>query len=301
MALSSNRIDTFTYKKVGELGIKIDVHRRDDDRLRPVAVWIHGGALMGGRRRNIGRAGEMLLEAGYCVVSIDYRLAPETKLPEIVADLEDAFIWIRENAHENFLGDTAKIAVLGNSAGGHLTLTSGFRVNPRPDVLVAFWGYGYLIGPWLSEPSAHQRHREREFSEADAVSVLAGPSVANSAERTGYGGGFYHYCRQRGIWPRMVSGFDPESEAARFDPYMAAKNVTPEYPPTLLIHGAEDTDVPHQQSEIMARALEQYDVTHRIISVAGGEHGLAGADSSEIDAAYAAVLPFIAKYVPALE
>ena len=41
---------TFTYKTVGDLEIKLDVHRADDDSVRPVAVNIHGGALiMGGR------------------------------------------------------------------------------------------------------------------------------------------------------------------------------------------------------------------------------------------------------------
>ena len=81
---------TFAYKTVGTLAIKADVYRAPDSAVRPVVVWIHGGALiMGGREGINRRVQQMFLEAGYALVSIDYRLAPETKLPAIVEDVED--------------------------------------------------------------------------------------------------------------------------------------------------------------------------------------------------------------------
>lgn len=291
-------VTTHTYKTVGDLEIKLDVHRKNDERVRPVAVWIHGGALINGGREGIGRAGRELVEAGYCVVSIDYRLAPETKMPGIYDDLEDAFRWIRENAREVFRGDASKIAVLGGSAGGHLTLSSGFRVEPRPDVLVAFWGYGDVIGPWLSEPSPHPRHHGSEITREEMTAIENSPPVANAKKREGDGGAYYRYCREQGIWPEKVGGFDPKSEPKKFHPFMAVKNVTPGYPPTLMIHGTVDTDVPHEQSELMAKAFRKHGVPHELISVENGEHGLQGADPAEIEAAWKSVLPFVAKYVP---
>jgi len=76
------KVTTYTYKKVGDLEIKADVHRADDDKTRPVMVWIHGGALINGHRAGIsGRVKKTMLDAGYVIVSIDYRLAPETQLP----------------------------------------------------------------------------------------------------------------------------------------------------------------------------------------------------------------------------
>jgi len=85
------RMQTYTYKRVGDLEIKANVYRADDEKVRPVVVWIHGGALiMGGRNGINGRVKKMFLDAGYTIVSIDYRLAPETKLPAIIEDVEDA-------------------------------------------------------------------------------------------------------------------------------------------------------------------------------------------------------------------
>ena len=291
-------METFTYKKVGDLEIKLDVHRIDDQQLRPVAVWCHGGALINGGREGVGRAGRDLVQAGYCVVSLDYRLAPETKLPEIISDLEDAFRWIRANGKTKFRGDTSKIAVLGGSAGAYLTMTAGFRIQPRPDCLVAFWGYGDLVGPWMSQPSPHLRHHLNTLNKTEMTAIENGPAISNSKDRQRDGGAYYQTCRRLGIWTDKVSGFSPEREPEKIGPYMALGNVTSDYPPILMIHGTKDTDVPHEQSELMAEECKQHGVEYRLISVKNGEHGLQYAAREDIEKAYAAVLPFIAKYVP---
>src|SRR6185436_13100149 len=79
---------TYTYKRVGECDIKADVYRLPGKDVRPAIVWIHGGALIFGDRGTVRPDQlERYLRAGYAVVSIDYRLAPETKLPDIIEDL----------------------------------------------------------------------------------------------------------------------------------------------------------------------------------------------------------------------
>ena len=131
----------YVFKTVGELEIKADVYSYPDDMVRPVIVWFHGGALINGGRQGIhSRVRDFAFENNYVLVSFDYRLAPETKLPEIVADLEDGFKWLRRVGPRKFHIDPNRIAVTGGSAGGYMTLTSGFRVEPRPRVLLAFWG-----------------------------------------------------------------------------------------------------------------------------------------------------------------
>src|SRR5262245_44497539 len=175
------RMETFTYKRVGSLEIKADVHRADDAMPRPVAVWIHGGALINGNRTGIdGRVRQMMLDAGYALVSIDYRLAPETKLPAIIEDVEDAFGWIRKEGPNLFNGDATRLAVLGGSAGGYLTLMTGFRVKPPPTVLVSLWGYGDLVGDWYSKPSLHPRHNRTKITEDEARAAVTGPPISDS-------------------------------------------------------------------------------------------------------------------------
>ncbi len=294
------RMWTYTYKKVGDLEIKANVYRADDKTIRPVIVWLHGGALiMGGRESVDGRVRKMFLDAGYAIVSIDYRLAPETKLPVIIEDVEDAFKWIREKGPQLFHIDSSRIAVLGGSAGGYLTLTTGCRVNPRPTVLVSFWGYGDLIGDWYSKPSPHPRHHISQMTEEQARKQISGPAIANGRDRDGDGGAFYQFCRQRGLWPKEVSGWDPNQQAKEFYPYMPVKNVTAEYPPTLLIHGTKDTDVPYEQSVMMAAEFKKCGVRHELITIADAEHGLAGSDKEQIDLAYKKVFEFVHRQMSA--
>src|SRR5262245_9360590 len=95
-ARTDARKATYTYKKVGDLEIKSDVYRDEGTERMPVLVWIHGGRLINGGREGVDpRAKDEFPGHGYILISIDYRLAPETKVPELITDIEDAFRWIR--------------------------------------------------------------------------------------------------------------------------------------------------------------------------------------------------------------
>ncbi len=285
---------TYVYKTVSSLQVNADVYRPSDDSIRPVLVWIHGGALINGHREGIAtQVKQWASVTGYVLVSIDYRLAPETQLPEIIRDVEDAFTWVRQEGPRLFRANPARIAVAGGSAGGYLTLTAGFRVRPRPAVLLALWGYGDLIGSWYSTPSPHARHHTIEMSREEAYRQVSGAAISDSRERKGDGGAFYQHCRQFGTWPAAVSGWNPQREPEKFHPYMPLKNVTKRFSPTVLIHGTADTDVPHDQSVMMAREFSRHGVRHEMISIPGAEHGLAGGDPKLVDAAYRQAFSFV--------
>lgn len=290
---------TVAYKQVEDLPIRAVVHRPDDEQVRPVVVWIHGGALINGHRDGIsGRVRKYAMDRGFALVSIDYRLAPETKLPGIIEDIEDAFRWLYGKGAKQFHLDRSRVAVAGGSAGGYLTFVTGHRVKPRPVALVPFWGYGDLVGDWYSKPSPHPRHNRVKVSRDEAFKQISGPRVSDSRDRKGNGGLFYVYCRQTGLWPSLVTdGWDPQTDVEKFAPYMPVRNVSADYPPTLMIHGTKDTDVPHEQSVMMANEFKKHGVKHRLISIENGEHGLGGGDPAKIDAAYKSAEEFLDKHL----
>ena len=86
----------------------------------PIIVYIHGGYWARGDKAPFGFPAKIFNQAGATWISINYRLAEEFKLEEVVGDARNALAWIYNNAEE-FGGDQNRICVIGNSAGSHLT------------------------------------------------------------------------------------------------------------------------------------------------------------------------------------
>ena len=292
LAAEAGEKQTHVYKKAGDVEIQADVYNAAPSGKRPTVIWIHGGALIVGNRAGVmGRFHQRLLAADWTVVSIDYRLAPETKLPAILEDLKDACRWVGEQGPKLFGADPERIAVTGGSAGGYLTLSSGYLARPRPRALVSFWGYGDIAGAWLSRPDPFYA-AQPAVSKEEAYAAVSKQTITGSEGKNNRGR-FYLYCRQQGIWPREVAGRDPDREPAAFDAFCPLRNVSAEYPPTLLIHGDQDTDVPYEQSELMDRELARHGVEHELLTVEKGGHGLAGVEPKIADQAYDRAVEFL--------
>ena len=101
------------------------------------------------------------------------------------------------------------------------------------------------------------------------------------------------YCRQMGIWPNEVAGHDPHGEPRWFDRYCPIRQVSAKYPPVILVHGTEDTDVPYTESRNMAARLAEAGVDHELITVNGAGHGLKGAKPGEADRAANRAVEFL--------
>lgn len=266
------RKQTYIYKIVGNCTIRADVYRISDGVIRPAIIFIHGGALIGGgRNKENPIIIDMLANAGYVVVSIDYRLAPETKLNGIIEDIRDALNWVHQEGPSMFNIDSNRIGVVGNSAGGYLTLMSGFVADYHPKALVSIYGYGDIDGDWYSNPDPFycQQPLISESTARTAVGTKAISETVPSKQRFV----FYIYCRQRGIWAKEVTGHDPKIEPKVFDQFCPIRNITSLYPPTILLHGDMDTDVPYEQSAAMAKKLEEVGVEHQLVTLLGKGHG----------------------------
>jgi acetyl esterase/lipase len=296
---------TVVFKTTGATALHADVYRARGRGPRPAILWLHGGALIFGDRGMIPRWQlERYREAGYSVVAIDYRLAPETKLPEILSDVISGIAWAREEGSRRFAVDPARLAIVGHSAGGYLTLLAGSRVSPLPQALISFYGYGDIIGDWYTTPSPYYCQFPA-VSAAEAWSVVDPDTAEPSAIASGGSGAqppdrsrLYLYSRQQGCWPQLVAGLDPMRQRQALLGYCPVQHVTANHPPTLLLHGDADTDVPYAQSQIMASALATAGAPHRLLTIANGEHVFdARAEDPTVQEAFAQVLAFLAEHV----
>jgi acetyl esterase/lipase len=261
---------TYTYKRVADCDIKADVYRTAGNEVRPVVIWIHGGALIFGDRTTI-RPDQLgrYLDAGFVVVSIDYRLAPETKLAAILEDVRDGYRWVRERGPGLFQIDPDRVALVGNSAGAYLALMVGQLVTPRPKAVASFYGYGEITRDWTTRPDPQYlglaKVSKDEAARAVGSKVLSESPLFPRVQ-------FYNYCRQTGRWAREVAGIDPTRQRVRAARFAPIQHVTKEFPPTILVHGDQDRDVPYEESVRFAAALKQHGVIHQSIRMRGYDH-----------------------------
>jgi len=186
----------------------------------PAVLLVHGGAWREGDRTQLRGYGILLGRRGYVCVASEYRLVGESAWPAQIHDVKAALRWMRANATQ--LGiDPAKIAIEGNSAGAHLALLAAGTPD-RPE----FEGEG--------------GHAGVSTAVAAAIGVYA-PTL------------FWHEEAARGGVPILALHDQPSAElAAAASPLTY---VTPEFPPTLLIHGTGDTTVPPLASVRMYEEL----------------------------------------------
>jgi dipeptidyl aminopeptidase/acylaminoacyl peptidase len=187
--------------------------------------------------------------------------------------LRDAFKWVRRRGPELAGIDPDRIAVVGHSAGGYLALMAGFCVNPRPRAIISFYGYGDIVGEYYSQPDPFYS-QQPAVTKDEAYAVVGNRVISETNSRERFR--FYLYCRQNGLWPKEVAGHDPAKRPKAFDPFCPVRNVTKKYPPTLLLHGDKDTDVPYEQSVLMAEMLARHGVEHQLITMTNRGHGFDG-------------------------
>ncbi|GHH98614.1 alpha/beta hydrolase [Neobacillus kokaensis] len=259
---------TVIYKQNDSFSIKADFYETNHEQA-PVILYIHGGGLVWGTREEIQE--EMInlyTNNGFALFSIDYRLAPETKLPDILEDVKDAIDWLTVEGPKHFSINPKKIAVVGSSAGGFLALSTGTFKN-KPQAIVSFYGYGDLLGSWAQTPSKYYLEKDLVPKELAKSLISNQPITEASVEQRFL---LYVYARQHGAWIEEITGVNPiinQEELRRFCPI---HNVTKDYPPTLLLHGTKDTDVPYVQSVFMRAAILKESVEAKLITIPNGEH-----------------------------
>jgi acetyl esterase/lipase len=114
----------------------------------PCIFHIHGGGYVAGSTTALEPIHRSLsAAAGCCIVSVEYRLAPETRFPGAIEDCYAALAWLYAQAPS--LGvDSTRIGVMGESAGGGLAAALALLARDRREHQLKFQ---HLIYPMLDD------------------------------------------------------------------------------------------------------------------------------------------------------
>jgi acetyl esterase/lipase len=239
------------YARVGDHPLLLDLFlpRRvaPQSERSPLVVWIHGGAWRSGSRKDMPLG--PLVEGGYAVASVDYRLSPEARFPAQVHDIKAAIRFLRANANQ-YGYDASRIAVAGNSAGGHLAALVGVTN-----------GHSELEGT-VGEHATQK-------SDVQAIISLYGMSNLTTilGQSTPHGLGVRVPALQ------LLLGGRPEEvpQLARLaSPVFHVDNGDP---PLLLVHGDQDPQAPINQSHELQGRYEALNLPHRFVVLHGSKHG----------------------------
>jgi len=250
-----------TYLIASNYEAKLDVYkRRDAAGPQPTLIFIHGGGWVQGSKENSVMSLMPWLEMGWNVVNVEYRLGRVALAPAAVEDCLCALRYVAAQA-KTYDIDTSRLVLSGESAGGHLALTTGMIPEsagldrqcpgaPLPKVAAIVDWYGI----------------------ADVVDLLDGPNRKTYAVQ----------------W--LGSLPNREEIARRVSPLTY---VRPGLPPVLAIQGDADPTVPYQHSVRLTEALSKADVPNQLVTIPGGKHG--GFTPEERTKIYLAIRDFLAK------
>lgn len=220
----------------GAGGLPLDFYRAVDGPRSgaPCVVMIHGGGWDGGDRTQLADANHRLAARGYAVAAISYRLAPQHRWPAAAEDVVAGIAYLRSHAAE--LGiDPERFILFGRSAGGQLATAVGYRPGqPFIRGVVAYYAPHDLHFAWRNTPE----------------------------------GGILDFFKLM----RQYLGGAPEEASRAYDEASAYHAVTPQTPPTLLVHGGKDSLVWFRQSERLAARLAEHGVPHAYLALPWAVH-----------------------------
>jgi acetyl esterase/lipase len=234
-------VPNITYLTANNWEAKVDLYLpREVSSPNPTLLYIHGGGWTGGSKEASVFTFLPYLEKGWSVVNVEYRLARVSLAPAAVEDCLCALRWVIHNARMyNF--DTNNLVVTGNSAGGHLSLTTGMlpasagldRECPGPEQLKVS-----AIVNW--------------YGITDVEDLLDGPNMKTYAV----------------TW--LSSMENRRDIAHRVSPI---HYVRADLPPIITIHGDADPTVPYSHAVQLHEALQKAGVPNQLVTIPGGHHG----------------------------
>ena len=234
------------YARVGDHVLQLDLHLPKEAN-PPLIVYVHGGAWRAGSKTDVPIA--KLLDQGFAIASVDYRLSTEAPFPAQVHDIKAAIRFLRAKS-ALFHINTQRIAIIGSSAGGHLAALVGVT-NGNAELEGG-------LGEHLSQSS-----------DVQAIVSLFGASNLQTilTQSTEFG------LKMRVPALQLLLGGQPSEKPELAKLASPVAHLDKNDPPLLLIHGDADPQMPPQQSEELAKAYEALKLPVQFITIKGGKHG----------------------------
>jgi acetyl esterase/lipase len=224
----------------------LDLYMPANTNQAPLVIWVHGGAWKGGSKNNPQHAVK-LLDDGFAVASINYRLSQEAIFPAQIVDCKAAVRWLRANAG-NYDYNAEKIGVWGSSAGGHLVALMGTSGNLKR------WDLGENLDHSSAVQAVCDWYGPSDFLKMDDLPGSFAHLDENSPESMLIGGDIRKH-------PEKVREANPIS-------YISENT-----PPFLIMHGKKDRTVIHQQSILLHDALKAHHIDSELILLENAGHG----------------------------
>ena len=201
---------------------------------------VHGGAWMGGNKRDMRSAAQIVASHGYTVASISYRLAPKDKFPTQVDDCKTAIRWFRSQAGPYKL-DPQRVGGYGYSAGGHLVCMLGVT-----DAQDGFEG----------KPATNQAELSTRLQ-----AVVAGGAPCDLEQ-----------IPLDATWLSYFLGCTRREKPEVYRRASPTTFVTADDPPTFFFHGEADKLVPRENAQALHDRLEKAGVKTEFYTVGQKGH-----------------------------
>ncbi len=234
------------YATVDGMELALDIYMPAGVQSPPLLIWVHGGAWSRGNKEQVRLE---FVEAGIATASLDFRQSTDAQFPAAVHDIKAAIRFLRANA-STYGYRTDRIAISGNSSGGHLAA---------------------LVGVSNGHPSLEGTVGDHPNQSSDVQAIISYYGASNLttilAQSTPFGLGVREPALTR------LLGALPEDAKDLAELASPVFQVDRNDPPLLLLHGDQDPQMPINQAHELVGAYKQLglDVTFDVVH--GAAHG----------------------------
>lgn len=224
------------FAKAGDVSLTLDAYVPEGAGPFATCILVHGGGFTKGDKHSfIKPLFEPLAKAGFVWFTINYRLAPQHQWPACADDVASAIKWVKAHAAD-YKADPTRIALIGESAGGHLVSWAG--VTGEGDTRVA------AVAPFYAPHDLVVQVERRK-----ALGGLGG--LIGSEEMS-------------------------DATMKKLADISPMNHIKPGLPPFLQIHGDADPTVPISQSVTFEAKMKAAGNSCETIAIPGGVHGMGG-------------------------